>query len=82
MARITVEDCLPYVKNRFDLVLEATKRARFLERGGDAKVAWENDKPTVVALREIAAGYSFDTSIEEQASDVEDLTQGYVLSKA
>lgn len=55
MARITVEDCLDYVDNRFELVLVATKRARKLALGGaDPLVAWENDKPTVVALREIA----------------------------
>ena len=56
MARITVEDCLNNVDNRFELVLLATKRARELERGADPKVKWENDKPTVVALREIAEG--------------------------
>ena len=57
MARITVEDCLEKVDNRFNLVLIATKRARQLELGAsDATVPWENDKPTVVALREIAAG--------------------------
>lgn len=56
MARITVEDCLENVDNRFDLVLLATKRARQLVRGADPKVPWENDKPTVVALREIAEG--------------------------
>lgn len=54
MARITVEDCLGNVDNRFELVLLAAKRARQLARGADAKLAWENDKPTVMALREIA----------------------------
>lgn len=57
MARITVEDCLDNVDNRFQLVLLATKRARQLANGKDAMVEWENDKPTVVALREIAEGY-------------------------
>jgi len=57
MARITVEDCLGNVSNRFELVLVAAKRARQLMRGSvDPIVPWENDKPTVVALREIAAG--------------------------
>ncbi len=57
MARVTVEDCLQNVDNRFQLVLLAAKRARQLSRHPeDAKVSWENDKPTVVALREIAAG--------------------------
>jgi DNA-directed RNA polymerase subunit omega len=57
MARVTVEDCLENVDNRFQLVLVATKRARQLVNGRDAMVEWENDKPTVVALREIAEGY-------------------------
>jgi DNA-directed RNA polymerase subunit omega len=56
MARITVEDCLQSVDNLFDLVLLASKRARQLANGAEARVEWENDKPTVVALREIAAG--------------------------
>ena len=57
MARITVEDCLDHVDNRFDLVLLATKRARQLAFGtAEPLVPWENDKPTVVALREIAEG--------------------------
>ncbi|MBU3058861.1 MULTISPECIES: DNA-directed RNA polymerase subunit omega [Pseudomonas] len=57
MARVTVEDCLENVDNRFELVMLATKRSRQLATGGkEPKVAWENDKPTVVALREIAAG--------------------------
>jgi DNA-directed RNA polymerase subunit omega len=57
MARVTVEDCLQNVDNRFQLVLVAAKRARQLSRHPeDAKVGWENDKSTVVALREIAAG--------------------------
>lgn len=55
MARVTVEDCLENVENRFELVMIASKRARQIAVGGkDPKVDWENDKPTVVALREIA----------------------------
>jgi DNA-directed RNA polymerase subunit omega len=54
MARITVEDCLEVVDNRFELVLMATKRARQLARGADPLVDTANDKPTVLALREIA----------------------------
>jgi len=54
MARITVEDCLAVVDNRFELVLMATKRARQLAKGADALVESTNDKPTVLALREIA----------------------------
>jgi len=64
MARITVEDCLKHVPNRFDLVILASKRARQLSRGGiEPTVPRENDKYTVVALREIAAGRtSFDAT--------------------
>lgn len=54
MARITVEDCLAVVNNRFELVLMATKRARQLAKGATATMDEENDKPTVLALREIA----------------------------
>ncbi len=54
MARVTVEDCLEQVDNRFELVLLATRRARQLANGQDALVDWDGDKPTVVALREIA----------------------------
>lgn len=57
MARVTVEDCLVKIPNRFELILVASKRARQLAIGADdPKVAWENDKPTVVALREVAEG--------------------------
>jgi DNA-directed RNA polymerase subunit omega len=54
MARITVEDCLEHVENRFDLVLLAARRARQISQGADPLVPAENDKPTVIALREIA----------------------------
>ena len=58
MARVTVEDCLENVANRFELVMVATKRARQIAvRGDQPMVEWENDKPTVVALREIAEGF-------------------------
>jgi DNA-directed RNA polymerase subunit omega len=58
MARITVEDCLDNVENRFDLVMIASKRARQLQTGGkDPMVPEDNDKPTVLALREIAEGF-------------------------
>ncbi|MFN4263037.1 MAG: DNA-directed RNA polymerase subunit omega [Thioalkalivibrionaceae bacterium] len=56
MARITVEDCLEHVDNRFELVLIAARRARHLSHGKEPRVPEEDDKPTVVALREIAAG--------------------------
>ncbi len=67
MARITVEDCLSKVDNRFELILLATKRARQLAHGKEATVPWDNDKPTVVALREIAAG-TIDASILDEVS--------------
>ena len=58
MARVTVEDCLENVDNRFELVMVAAKRARELALNGvEPMVERENDKPTVVALREIAAGF-------------------------
>lgn len=56
MARVTVEDCLQNVDNLFNLVLLAAQRARRIANGAEPTVPWENDKPTVVALREIAAG--------------------------
>ena len=56
MARITVEDCLENIDNRFELVLTATKRARQISHGAEPLVEEENDKPTVIALREIADG--------------------------
>lgn len=58
MARVTVEDCLEKVENRFALVLLAAERAHQLEMGlSDPAVPEDNDKPTVIALREIAAGF-------------------------
>lgn len=56
MARITVEDCLTQVDNRFELVLMASKRARQLAKGAEPMVDVDEDKPTVLALREIAEG--------------------------
>ncbi len=66
MARITVEDCLDNVENRFDLVMIASKRARQLQTGGkDSMVEEDNDKPTVLALREIAEGLVDDSILTE-----------------
>jgi len=56
MARITVEDCLDNVDNIFELIMVAAKRARRLANGAPTQLEWENDKPTVLALREIAEG--------------------------
>ncbi len=65
MARVTVEDCLEKLDNRFELVLVAGKRSRQLQTGGkEPRVAWENDKPTVVALREIAEGHVTAESVD------------------
>ncbi len=65
MARITNEDCLLHVDNRFKLVLVAAARARKLTNGTvDALVPWDNHKSTVVALKEIASGYVFDETDE------------------
>ena len=66
MARITVEDCLAHIPNRFDLVLVASKRARQLSKGREPTLPWDNDKPTVLALREIAEG-TVDSSILHEA---------------
>lgn len=57
MARVTVEDCLGTIDNRFELVLAASRRARQVAHGSQPFVELENDKPTVVALREIADGF-------------------------
>lgn len=56
MARVTVEDSLAQVNNRFDLVLIASKRARNISMGAEPLLSDDNDKPTVIALREIAEG--------------------------
>ena len=75
VARITVEDCLENVDNRFQLVLIATKRARQIAAGSAILVDEENDKPTVLALREVADG-KIDASIldeePEEAFDEEE----------
>ena len=67
MARVTVEDCLENVDNRFELVMVASKRARQLATGGeDAKVPLEGDKVTVVALREIAENLINAHNVDQQ----------------
>jgi len=71
MARVTVEDCLENVENRFELVMVASKRARQLATGGkDPLVQEESDKPTVIALREIAEGL-ITSEILERESEME-----------
>ena len=67
MARVTVEDCLHHLDNRFDLTLLAAERARYLElSGADPLVPRDNDKPTVLALREIAAGFDVKALVAEE----------------
>ncbi len=89
MARITVEDCLKHVSNRFELVLIASKRARQLIReGADPLVPAEGDKVTVIALREIAAGLINKSILEEQktiprivASDAEEVIPQEIIEE-
>jgi DNA-directed RNA polymerase subunit omega len=70
MARVTVEDCLENVENRFELVMVSSKRARQIATGGkDALVPIENDKPTVLALREIAEGITNASILEEPTQE-------------
>ena len=74
MARITVEDCLEKLDNRFKLILVASKRAREIAMGSEPLVEWENDKPTVVALREIAEELITEEYLEEKVRpDAEEL---------
>jgi DNA-directed RNA polymerase subunit omega len=74
MARVTVEDCLENVANRFELVMVASKRARQMATGGkDPMVEEESDKPTVIALREIAEGFVTPDILErEEEVDAEE----------
>ncbi len=65
MARITVEDCLDNIDNIFEMVLVAAKRARRIAHGADPMVDLENDKPTVLALREIADGHVTPAILDE-----------------
>ena len=71
MARVTVEDCLDNVENRFELVLVAAKRTRQLMRGLDPLVPENRDKLTVIALREIAEGMITRSILDEQEVDLE-----------
>lgn len=71
MARVTVEDCLENLENRFELVLVASRRARQIANGRETLVEEENDKPTVIALREISEGL-VDAAILDEAPEVED----------
>ena len=76
MARITVEDCLVHIDNIFEMVLVAAKRARRVAHGAEPMVELENDKPTIIALREIAAGHVTPAILEEiDIPPVEELPQ-------
>ncbi|MES9941193.1 MAG: DNA-directed RNA polymerase subunit omega [Candidatus Thiodiazotropha sp. 6PLUC2] len=79
MARVTVEDCMAYVDNRFDLVLLATKRARQLVNGVEPLLPWENDKPTVMALREIAEGLINHKDVDAQIASQESVTDEAIM---
>jgi DNA-directed RNA polymerase subunit omega len=80
MARITVEDCLHNIDNIFEMVLVAAKRARRVAHGADPMVDLENDKPTVVALREIAEGLVTPSILEEiEEPPTEELLQTELL---
>lgn len=82
MARLTVEDCLENVDNRFELVLIAAKRARQLSMGAEPLVELENDKPTVLALREIAENKINKSVLEEEVvpqDDIEAMIEGELL---
>lgn len=73
MARITVEDCLDHVDNRFELVMVGSKRARQIAvQGKDPMVATENDKPTVIALREIEEGLVDASILNEEDEEMMD----------
>ena len=73
MARVTVEDCLENVDNRFELVMLATRRARQMRAfGAEPMVPEENDKPTVIALREIAEGLVSHEILDEQEAASQD----------
>ena len=73
MARITVEDCLEKIPNLFELVMVAAKRSRRIANGAEALLDRENDKPTVLALREIAAGLVTSELLKEADQTPEDI---------
>ncbi|MDQ7016824.1 MAG: DNA-directed RNA polymerase subunit omega [Gammaproteobacteria bacterium] len=74
MARVTVQDCLDNVDNRFHLVMAAAKRARQIAMGAEPMVEEDNDKPTVLALREIAEGKTSIEALNGSGAEVEETT--------
>lgn len=71
MARVTVEDCMNNMDNLFQLVLVSAKRARQIAEGAEPMVSVDGDKPTVIALREIAEGFIGKEILDEQEADTE-----------
>lgn len=85
MARLTVEDCLDNVENRFELVLVAAKRARQLSMGAEPLVEIDNDKPTVLALREISENKIDSSVLNEEIvpqDDIEAMFEGELQQQA
>ena len=84
MARVTVEDSLENVRNRFDLVLIAAKRARNISMGAEPMIPADNDKPTVIALREIAEGLVTRDILNDEVEEevLEFIEEGEVASEA
>ncbi len=75
MARVTVEDCLKYVDSNYDLVLQAAKRARDIAEGAQPLVEEDGDKPTVIALREIAENIAVQDVVEAPEEMTQDQDQ-------
>lgn len=71
MARVTVEDCIEAVPNRFELVMSAAQRSRMIANGADPLVEEESDKPTVIALREIAEGKVTEENIAQLQAELD-----------
>ena len=79
VARVTVEDCIDNVENIFQLVLVASKRARQLANGAEPMVPWENDKPTVVALREISEKLITPSILDETDEPIAELLEENII---
>jgi len=80
MARVTIEDCLDSVSNRFELVLLASQRARQLEKGAESFVNPRKDKCTVIALREISEGHVTSGNIDELHQVVDPIAEPAIVS--
>ena len=75
MARVTVEDCLEFVDTNYELVLKAAKRAKAISEGAQPLVEIDNDKPIVIALREIAENVTVESAEQAEAPDEMTLDQ-------